>query len=301
MLITQAARDTHAELSSRWEALEKWLTDSANADALNKVGPPIQVFWDHWREVDRGILSDSDAVCGAYPDLETAENYAIERGYPKPAKHGVFRPESCTVAVAQEFVGAAGTAAATYCESHPKDAVCAATAPQDGRAWCQRLGAPGTICDEHGLRDWFVYAVAGAGVAAVAAVAYAAFRTAEVAAPIALEVYAPDAAAALRRSRPVRVNALAVKLSPFKVQRGRLPNETIFSATTWDVRPSAEERRALDDLESTLKSEGVAVLARRTGDGGMHLMVEGEMEEYVRRGYEPLWVSASALVRRNVL
>ena len=90
-------------------------------------------------------------------------------------------------------------------------------------------------------------------------------------------------------------------LSPFKVQRGRLPNETIFSATTWDVRPSAEERRALDDLESTLKSEGVAVLARRTGDGGMHLMVEGEMEEYVRRGYEPLWVSASALVRRNVL
>lgn len=198
MLITQAARDTHAELADRWSALDAWC--AANTTAAAKVSASIKTFRDHWVEVDHGLRSDSDEVCGAYVELEAAESHAADVGYPLPARHGHFTactPEGVARATlagtstVAPIVGVA-VAAADYCDTHPAEAFCVATVPQD-RSWCQRAGLPSAVCGPDGLDDWFLWALGLTGTVAAGGLAYITYQGAKVAAPLAIAAYAPEA------------------------------------------------------------------------------------------------------------
>src|SRR5271166_1640791 len=83
MLLTQAARDVYHTTVNRWDLLEAWLQDPANAVAASHLHN-IDKLYARWRVVDDGLFSDPDEIQSSYLDLETAETYAIEYGFPIP-------------------------------------------------------------------------------------------------------------------------------------------------------------------------------------------------------------------------
>lgn len=177
--------------------LQSWLANPAHASEAASVRAPIDVLYRHWIGVDRGLLSDSDEVCGAYLELEVAEKYAIERGYPVPVGHGRISTESCSVGAAREavdsipVVGAVALAASDYCDKNPYEPACALTSPMpvvgDGApSACARLSLPSVVCE-----PWFGWALGAAGLVIAGGVAVVAVKAARAAAPFALAAYAP--------------------------------------------------------------------------------------------------------------
>lgn len=194
MLLTQDARDLHEAVSERWKHLRAWMNDPANTTAAKSISPSISGLYSHWVTVDHGITSNTDDIDSAHKELETAETYAIEVGYPTP--DGYHKRTATTVDIHLGGTAPYAEKLEEYCVAHPGDILCKASVPQD-KAWCQRLGVPGLVCDDGGLKDWFLWAVGGAGVLGVVGIAYAAYKAAEVVAPIAvplaMSVYAPGA------------------------------------------------------------------------------------------------------------
>lgn len=182
MLLTQASRDLHSQVSSRWTSLEGFVTDPANAAAVAPILVPVASLHAHWLAVDHGLLSDPDDVDGAYHDLETAETYAVGVGYPPPAGYLTrtvstvdLHPDivNAVAAPVADLVGLSGGAAvgatdqgvATWAESTP--VVNALTTPKPtslGDRLTNALGE-GLTGQPGGSVPWWGYAI---GLGAVA-------------------------------------------------------------------------------------------------------------------------------------
>ena len=184
MLLTQAARDLHANVATRWDRLVVWLGASSQAAPVKKS---IDGLHAHWLEVDHGPLSDTQEVCGAFLELETAESTARDHGYTPPPEHGQRRNEACGVAATL-----GGNAAQEVETAVQGTALGSLTAPQ-GKSWCQRLDAPSAICGKDGLESWFLWALGLGGVAVAGGVGYAVYRAGKVALPFAVAAYVPGA------------------------------------------------------------------------------------------------------------
>ena len=157
MLINSAARDLYDNESPRWATVESWVKDPAHPDRAAKL-QHLHGFFDHWHAVDDGRwLSDPDAIDSSYADLEAAERYAAELGFPLPPGHGKRTQTTEAIVNAGEGVHEVTGLPTTIADqqsvedSIPKGGLIdSLTSPKD-LAWCQRAGVSSLICGKEGL------------------------------------------------------------------------------------------------------------------------------------------------------
>lgn len=190
MLFTQAARDLRDTVEDRWGKLRAWLDRPTNATANAAVRKPIDYLYKHWQDVDRGLLSDPDEIDGAHGDLETAETYAVEKGYPPPTGYHGPRPSTEDLHPFVATAGAVDTAVrAVPALDHLTDPK---RSPSD---LCTDLGVPRFVCEGRapGISDvpTWLWVLGGGVLISGAFAAYATYRAAPVVAPLLAEAYLP--------------------------------------------------------------------------------------------------------------
>jgi hypothetical protein len=216
MLLTDQDRKLHASFAPRWARLRSWCAVYAPEIDVSSV-------WSRWLDVDRGLLSDPEAVARCHRDLAAAEAQAAARG--QRTAGGPGEGVDVTAADAQrlkEIVGAEGTVRAGVAASGEADApdTTAAAAQKlreatqgfkaDAQAGCKAAGLPAYVCEGRapGLQDvpaWVWVAAAGT-VGLLGLAAYAAWSAREVVVPLGLAAYAPGALPAYASAR--QMNAL---------------------------------------------------------------------------------------------
>lgn len=174
-------QETLRKLEQRWQRLDAWL--DAHPEQKSRVNSATRLQREHWQTLDKGVVTgDEGAIYGACLDLRTVEAYAVEAGYQPEDDPNL--PCAAPEQMAVQPLTEAGRLADEKLKGTFLDPL---TSPKTNLSWCQRLSFPEAVCDEKGLQDWFVWALGGFAVAAVAAVGYAAYK----AGPAVVGVYAP--------------------------------------------------------------------------------------------------------------
>ncbi len=81
MLITDTEQQLYRNVNARWKRLEAWLAD--HQSVTSDIAKSLDGLRQHWKSIDKWIMTDPNELQGACMDLDTAENYVVEKGYPK--------------------------------------------------------------------------------------------------------------------------------------------------------------------------------------------------------------------------
>lgn len=201
MLLNEAARDLYDEESPRWTQVEAWVTDTAHPERAAQLHQ-LDRYFERWHELDKGRwLSDPNDIDSTATDLEVVENYAAELGYPLPPGHGKRTATTTEIVNAGEGIHEIAGLPTTIADQQ-------AVSDYINLSWCQEIGVPAVVCGKDGLHmpdDKTPLYLFGGGLAVLLlGGAYVSYKAAQVVAPIALRLAAPELAPSLEKFRAER-------------------------------------------------------------------------------------------------
>lgn len=233
MLISAQENLLHSNIKARWQRLDDWMNDShwqgeQDAKDLANLKGTLRVFQEHWKEVDKGFMTDPAKLQGACMDMDTAETHAVDFGFTKPvasdswmanfldmtgsgpgAGYGTCPSAMQTMEQAHPILAPAAEAIAEYVLETPW--LNKMTSPAE-KSLLKRIGIekdPG-YPGSPGLFDpWQIYGLLGLGGLGLLAAAYFAWQQKSVIIALAVPGAGP-AMAALGALKPQVANALTV-------------------------------------------------------------------------------------------